>query len=233
MDLTFRAFLAASLAFSAVMNCCPQFPPVNLNCEVTSEGLTHPWAAACQVTVHNPTRGVLFWRTGGSSGGSGTLIGLAGDKALVLTVQHVAEEVGAPAVCNWANNPPCKGTVLAVNASADIALLIVDAPVGIQPVPVATATETSGPFTMAGYPGYDRTTLRLQTGEFLEIDGETLTVKVRPEKGMSGGPCYDRYGNVCGAVSTFSLRSQRGTAGGGNQALKELVSPYLQIQEQQ
>jgi hypothetical protein len=229
MNLVYKSYLVAAMALALLS---PPFPTTDLNCEVNpSQNLTHPFAAACQVTVHNPTRGAFFWRTGGSSGGSGTLIGLAGDQALVLTVQHVAEEVGAPATCNWIGNPPCQGTVLAVDAEADVALLIVQAPKGIKPVPVATASPATGPFTMAGYPGYDRSTLRLQTGEFLEIDNGTLTVAIRPEKGMSGGPCYDRYGNVCGAVSTFSLRSQRGTAGGGDQALKDLVSPYIRIQE--
>jgi hypothetical protein len=208
---------------------CSLFSPT-VNAAVSSQ-LTPPWDAACQVVVLNPERGWWLWSSGGPTGGSGTLIGLSGDYALVLTVQHVAEEVGAVAVCNWVGNPPLQGTVLAVNAEADIALLMVKAPVGIKPVPVATATKESAPFTMAGYPGYDRTTLRLQTGEFLEIDDGTLTVKIRPEKGMSGGPCFDRYGNVCGAVSTFSRREYKGTAGGGSQALKDLVSPYIKIQE--
>ncbi len=231
MNLVYKSFLTV-MVFAALLS--PPFPAVDLNCEVSPTlALTSPWDAVGQVTVHNPTRGFFLWRTGGSSGGSGTLIGLAGDKALVLTVQHVAEEVGAPATVNWINNPPCQGPVLAVNADADIALLIVTAPKGIRPVPVSVASPSTGPFTMAGYPGYDRKTLRYQTGDFLEISDGTLRVRIRPEKGMSGGPCFDRYGNVCGAVSTFSLVENSGTAGGGDVALKELVSPYLKIEVNQ
>lgn len=171
----------------------------------------HPYDSACQVRV-------------GSSGGTGTLIGLKDGKALVLTVKHVAERKGQRAVCNWGSQK-MSGQVVAVHRKADIALLVVDAPEGIKPVAVAKAVPENAPFVMAGFPGYDRNTLRWQQGNFEDEDYSYLVITCRPEEGMSGGPTFDKYGRVVGAVSAYSKTS--GYAGDGD-ALVELLDAYLE-----
>jgi hypothetical protein len=175
----------------------------------------HPWSAACKVQVD--------LRAGLANGGSGTLIGVTKNEALVLTVAHVAERVNMTATCEWGNQQ-CRGYVLAVSPTADLALILVERPVGVDPVPVAHATPENGPYYMAGFPGYDRDTLRYQRGNYIDHDHDTLVVGCRPEKGMSGGPTFDRYGRVVGAVSAYGL--QYGYAGDGD-ALQALVKAYL------
>lgn len=175
----------------------------------------YPWDSVCKVSV--------ALRANAYNGGSGTLIAVDETSALVLTVKHVAERVGLPTVCNW-NGVRCEGTVLAVSPNADLALLRVKRPAGVRPVPVAAAAPDTGPFVMAGYPGYDREHLRWQQGTYVDHDSITLVVTCRPEPGMSGGATFNRYGQVVGAVSAYGPAN--GYAGDGS-ALRALVAPYL------
>ena len=214
MTRTRQFVLACSLALTASWYTPTNIPTV-APAPTAAAKFPHPWSAACQVMVH--------LRAGLANGGSGTLIGVTENEALVLTVKHVAERVGQTATCAW-NGTKCHGYVLATSPTADLALILVQRPPGIQPVAVASATPTTGPFYMAGFPGYDRYTLRYQRGDYIEHDHDTLVVTCRPEKGMSGGPTFDRYGRVVGAVSAYGLKE--GYAGDGD-ALKALLEPYL------
>lgn len=169
----------------------------------------YPLTSACRVSVEVGKRGTY--------GGSGTLIATNGQKALVLTVKHVAIQKGNAAKCQWGDQT-VSGVVLNVAPGADVALLLVDAPKGISPVPVALPAENADPIYLAGFPGYDRTHLRYQTGDFVELNSDTLTVTCRPEKGMSGGPAFDRYGRVVGTVSAYGTRY--GFCGSGTEMLQ-------------
>ena len=175
----------------------------------------YPYDSACRVTVHKNGRRDV--------GGSGVLIAVRGNQALVLTVKHVALAVGKPVTCNWGGQI-MRGRVLAVHSTADVALLTVTAPRGVRPVPVAMPCNSSGPFILAGFPGYDRDTLRYQQGAFAGLDEDTLTVTCRPEKGMSGGPAFDRYGRVVGTVSAYGARY--GYCGSGP-AMMDLIDNYM------
>jgi hypothetical protein len=193
-----------------------RFTPVDSQIPTASVSkFPQPWAAACKVTVN--------LRANLANGGSGTLIGVTQNEALVLTVAHVAERVNQTATCQWGDQK-CHGYVLAVSPTADLALILVERPVDIAPVPVAHATPENGPYYMAGFPGYDRDTLRYQRGNYADSDHDTLVITCRPEKGMSGGPTFDRYGRVVGAVSAYGPRY--GYAGDGD-ALQALVEAYL------
>jgi hypothetical protein len=181
------------------------------------EQTRNSWAAACKVSVNIGRR---F-----EAGGSGTLIATDGQHALVLTVAHVAEKVGSRVTCQWGSQK-VTGHVAAVHPTADLALLLVNAPAGIKPVPIALPTADTDPLYLAGYPGYDRNTLRYQRGNFVDLDDEDLKVDCRPEKGMSGGPAYDKYGRVVGAVSSYEVAGPYGYCGSGK-AMIELVQPYF------
>jgi len=172
----------------------------------------HPYDSACRVSIEHGARQV---------GGSGVLIAVEGERGLVLTVKHVALRAGNPAKCNWAGQV-CLGQVLAVHPNADVALLVVTKPKNVRPVPIARPSKETGPFVLVGFPGYDRKTMRYQVGDFAGLSEKTLTVTCRPEKGMSGGPTFDRYGRVVGTVSAYSKFKQYGYVGSGD-ALVELV----------
>lgn len=183
----------------------------------------YPFTSSCRVLV-SPRKAFR----GYANGGSGTLIAVnpATNKALVLTVKHVAERVNAPAKCQWGDEI-VEGHVLATHPKADLALLLVDAPKTVQPVTVAFPSDGNDPFYLCGFPGYDRETLRYQAGNFIAVDYNRLTVDCRPEEGMSGGPAFDQSGRVVGAVSAYALFEQEGYCGSGK-ALFELLSPYIE-----
>ena len=192
------------------------FAPTNaVTVQTATPKFSHPWAAACKVTVN--------LRAGLANGGSGTLIGVTENEALVLTVSHVAERVGQTATCQFSDQK-VHGYVLATHPTADLALILIERPDGVNPVVVANANRDSGPFYLVGYPGYDRDTMRYQIGEYVDHDKETLVVTSRPEKGQSGGPAFNRYGQVVGAISAYGPRYGYVADGA---ALRELVGPYL------
>jgi len=180
----------------------------------------HPYDAACKVVVQRTARRVV--------GGSGVLIAVNDTQALVLTVKHVALTQGKTCTCTWGDQS-MSGTVLAVAPDADVALLLVARPVGVRPVPLAMPSADTGPVVLVGFPGHDRDTMRWQRGEYVELDHNHLTVTCRPEKGMSGGPAFDRYGRVCGTVSAFSKTHELGYCGSG-QAMFNLIDDYLRVQ---
>lgn len=182
----------------------------------------HPYDATCRVVVDRTAKRVV--------GGSGVLIAVNDTQALVLTVKHVALYQGRKATCTWGEQE-MTGVVLAVAPDADVALLLVARPVGVRPVPLAMPTADTGPFVLVGYPGHDRDTMRWQRGEYVELDHNHLTVTCRPEKGMSGGPVFDKYGRVVGTVSAMSKPKQpvRGFCGSG-QAMFNLIDDYLRVQ---
>lgn len=180
----------------------------------------HPYDATCQVVVQRTAQRVV--------GGSGVLIAVNETQALVLTVKHVALSKGRQAKCTWAGQTTV-GTVLAVAPDADVALLLVARPVGVAPVAIAMPTADTGPFVLVGFPGYDRETMRWQRGEFVAVDHNHLTVTCRPEKGMSGGPAFDRYGRVVGTVSAYSLTAELGYCGSGP-AMFRLIGEYMRVQ---
>lgn len=201
------AAIAALVTSSLVYTSTPEAP----------KQVGYPFTSAARVNVQ-----MRFF----ANGGTGTLIAKNETQAIVLTVKHVAERVGLPAKCTWGNET-CNGRVLAVHPHADLALLIVNAPKTVEPVPVALPADGNDPFYLCGYPGYDRQTLRWQAGNFLELDGETLTVDCMPEEGMSGGPAFDQNGRVIGAVSAYSPTTREGFCGSGR-ALVELLYPYME-----
>jgi hypothetical protein len=191
-----------------------------LLCLATPAFAAHPYDAACKVVVQRTARRVV--------GGSGVLIAVNDTQALVLTVKHVALTQGRAATCWWGEQE-CPGTVLATAPDADVALLLVKRPAGIRPALVAMPSAETGPFVLVGFPGHDRDTMRWQQGEWISLDHNHLAVACAPEKGMSGGPCFDRYGRVVGTVSSFNLTDQRGACGSG-QAMFNLIDDYMKVQ---
>ncbi len=186
-------------------------------CVPAASRADHPYDAVCRVVVQKTPRRPV--------GGSGVLIGVSGGKALILTAAHVAIEPGLPASCDWAGQVT-RGRVLRVAPDTDAALLLVARPDGVYAVSVAMPSKQTGPFVCAGYPGYDRGTLRIQTGEYAGLNRGTLTVTCRPEPGMSGGAVFDRHGRVVGAVSAYDVWQNLGYAGSGP-AMLDLVDDYL------
>lgn len=148
------------------------------------------YASVCQIHVN-----------GGQ--GSGCLIGLNGDKALVLSCRHVAEHVGAAASFDWigAGGQKTTGTVLAIvpgtEMNNDIALFVCEAPAGVRPLPVGVFDAEAGPWHCLGYRGgvfYESVALTAREHDNVITLDEPLI------KGQSGGPCIDSRGLIVGVA---------------------------------
>lgn len=109
-----------------------------------------PYESVCRVAVEKPGNKL--------SVGSGTLVGVSGDTALVLTCRHVTELEGRACEMTWRTGEKTKGRVVEVqperrgNAlSNDLALIVCDRPAGISPVEVVKFRAEDGPFYSYGY----------------------------------------------------------------------------------
>lgn len=142
--------------------------------------------------------------------GSGTLIGVNGNQALVLSCRHVCEQVGNNVTCNWlwAGPQSTPGRVVAVvpgrGFDTDLALVICARPRGVAPMPVTSFNYANGPWVSAGF--RDRS-LRYAYARSAEYDGSLITFPVPYIQGMSGGPCYDRYGRIVAVVVASDMES--------------------------
>jgi hypothetical protein len=174
-----------------------------------------PYDSVCAVVIN------------GRIGGSGTLIAVNEDKAVILTCRHVAMRVGNKAECTFLNGVTVSGRVHAIHPDrlADMALLVMDRPEGVEPVPMAVASEGTAPFVLTGYPSYSRDKLRWQLGDFYSVSKSELIVTCRPEKGMSGGAAFDRYGRVIGVVAAYG--PNYGVVGGGTEWIN-WVEKYIE-----
>lgn len=180
-----------------------------------------PYDSVCQVSV----------RVGrGANGGSGCVIHHEGKYSYVLTVKHVATRTGAETACVWFPSTGreiiSRGVVFSKHPQADLAIVKVGR-VPLPAIPVAVLDPDDGPFVLVGYPGYDRYTLRWQQGNYVRHSDFTLYVDAAPEKGMSGGPAFNRYGRVVGSVAAYQSPYWGATPDTGlvtsNQAILELL----------
>jgi len=136
-------------------------------------------------------------------GGSGTLVGVAGDAALVLTCRHVTEREGYACELFWRNGEKTNGWVASVPApvqgnefSNDLALVICERPKGVKPVPVVKFNPDDGPFYSIGY---RRGELLMAVSRTAKEPGDGLIRMSAPIlPGLSGGLTCNRFGQQVG-----------------------------------
>lgn len=175
-------------------------------------------------------------RDGTCDCGSGTLIAVSGDKALILTAAHVAGGKGNTFKVKWRkagqeSNGVCIDILHHTDFETDAALVLCDRPEGLTPVPMAPYDKAYGPWTNAGY-GY---------GESKENGNGRLWVSYTTESeykdgviygnglfvgGMSGGACIDSRGYLVGITngSTDVYQFSMATSG---PLVREMVAKHI------
>lgn len=144
--------------------------------------------------------------------GSGTLIAKHADgRGLMLSCRHVNPSVGAESAVSWIwSEHTARGqTVSVVKGDSfhnDLAFVVTDTvPPGVESVSVATLNEAGLPIWAAGY----------RNGT-MRVTRPTLYAEMRPDgligidrsfvPGMSGGPLFNRFGEVVGVVVASDMK---------------------------
>ena len=197
------------LALLILLLCSSGSAPVSCNFEPSAQ-----FKATCRIRV-------------GGGQGSGTLIAVSDDEALVLSCRHVGQSVNAIAQLEWpsAVDQKTTGRVLANVAGTtynnDLSLFICDRPNGIEPVRMAKFDPNNGPWTAVGFKSdqcYEA------IGDVASEKDGLVTVNCPWTQGMSGCGLFDKYGCIVAVIVASDMKSF-GLCSDGI-ALHELVRKY-------
>jgi hypothetical protein len=141
----------------------------------------------------------------GWGSGSGTLIGTREDgAALVLSCRHVNQKVGQVVTVTWplAGGQQSAGVVYEVipgnGFDTDLALVVCQRPVAVDPVKVTGFDPTAGPFVAAGWRD---NRLRVAVADVAALRSQALIWMPTPFiGGMSGGALFNRKGEQVAVV---------------------------------
>lgn len=164
---------------------------------------------------------VCTLRVGGGSG-SGTLVGVRDDLALILSCRHVCRQVGNEVVVSWplADGQQSTGIVTEIidrnpaeeldalgRFSTDLAIVVCRRPRGVEPVPIGQFAPGEGPYVAMGWRAQlFRVAISPTAAE--RPDGLVLTTAPFVG-GMSGGPLFQQSGRLV-AVVVADVRQRNG-----------------------
>lgn len=173
-----------------------------------------PYDAVCQVNMIDCS-------------GSGALIGVNDDRALVLTCRHVGESVGRECELLWlATGEVTVGRVVAVipgdSFNNDLALIECVRPKGIEPAEIAQFDPANGPFYTLGY---RKRELYLSIARDASENDSLIKLSAPLIGGISGGPCCDRFGRIVG-VGVGTARYGDWAVASDGKYLIDLIEPY-------
>ncbi len=137
--------------------------------------------------------------------GSGTLIDVDGSSGIVITCSHLFREGVGQVTVTFPDVPSVQGTVLKLDAAADLAAIAIPAP-AIDPVEIAEQHPERGePVVSCGYGSDGRLFCnRGQVLGYVVIVGgrgrETLELSGAARQGDSGGPVLNQRGLLVGVL---------------------------------
>jgi hypothetical protein len=177
--------------------------------------------------THLPTEAVCRLNLSGWQG-SGTLVAVNGDRALILSCRHVNPQVGAKVKVTWpATGEVTEGVAIAVvratgDFQSDLAFVMSTRPQGIDPVEITKFDPSNGPWTCLGYKGEQ---FYVSIARTAKENGSLIELSAPLTGGMSGGCCLDRYNRLVG-VGVGSSADESVVADGDY--LAALVAKYSQ-----
>ena len=154
--------------------------------------------------AYRPYQAICNIRYEGWSG-SGVLIAThENGTALVLSCRHVNQKVGDVSTVTWplAGGQMSAGVVYEVipgnGFDTDLALVVCQRPVSVNPVKVATFDPAAGPFVGAGWRD---NRLRIAVADVAALRGQSLIWMPSPFiGGQSGGCLFNRHGEQVAVV---------------------------------
>lgn len=183
-------------------------------------------AMAVAASAANPMASICELRVQSHSG-SGTLIAVKGNVALILTARHVALREGEPVRVSWpwGGGQASAGVVAAIvqgsHYDTDMAMVYAIKPKGIEPLKIASFDQREKPWVAAGF---RQGVMRVNEIYAADLFDNGLVKLYKPlVGGMSGGPLLDRRGRVV-AVNVASNDAFGYCSNGDN--LKELLQRF-------
>ena len=172
-------------------------------------------AASRQQVAHPAVVRVIASERGGTSYGSGTLVGVSQSHGLVVTNWHVVRDARGPIMVVFPDGFQSAAAVMKVDRDWDLAALAIWRP-NARPVALATAAPRPGEtLTIAGYgPGWFRAasgncTQYVAPGSNMPFEMVELTADAR--NGDSGGPILNRRGELAGVLFGAGLGRTTGS----------------------
>ena len=136
--------------------------------------------------------------------GSGTLVGISDEHGVVLTNWHVVRDAAGEIVVHFRGGFRSTATVLETDETWDLAALLIRPP-KVEPVAISEKTPDHGQLlTIAGFGGgtyreaSGKVTQYVSPGE--DEPSEMVEVEVPARPGDSGGPIFNRHGQIAGVL---------------------------------
>jgi S1-C subfamily serine protease len=156
----------------------------------------------------------------GNSYGTGTVIDVHGDEALVLTCAHIFRASGGQGrivadTFHASGNQPILGKLISHDMNRDVALVSIRPPIAIQPVAVAGAGQRLEPGQSVFSIGCDRGgSPEIIEGRIVAINRylgpPNLVVTGRPVDGRSGGGLFAGDGTLIGVCNAADPEANEG-----------------------
>jgi hypothetical protein len=139
---------------------------------------------------------------GAHSNGTGTIVGVKGNIAYVLTCWHILRDYRGGGITVNVNRRPYQATIVKQSQHDELLLLAIKNP-DVTPVVVATNISTTS--TLHGY-GYGGGPLRRIFGRLVRLfrdrntQTHTIVIRARAPQGYSGGPLLNSQGHLVGVI---------------------------------
>ncbi|MDR1960111.1 MAG: trypsin-like peptidase domain-containing protein [Planctomycetaceae bacterium] len=161
---------------------------------------------SAEVVPHPSVVCVVAWEKQSASRGSGSLIQKNDHYGFILTNWHVVHDSTGIVIIKYADDSSEKGVVVAVDSLWDLALIATSPPPKISPVPIAkTAPQRGDPLWIAGYGAKDL--YKMSSGYCTKYvapsassEREMVELTVAARHGDSGGPIFNRQGELAGVL---------------------------------
>lgn len=156
-------------------------------------------------TPHPSIARIIVPEKDGQSYGSGTLVDVRGQHALVVTNWHVVRDASAEITVVFPDDFRSPAQVVKVDADWDLAALSILRPTTAMPVPISAAAPKPGePLTIAGYGSGDYRAAAGVCTQYLAPSErhpyELVELAAEARQGDSGGPILNERGELAGVL---------------------------------
>ncbi len=180
---------------------------------------------------HPAVARIIVPEQGATAYGSGTLIDVRENFGLVITNWHVVRDATGSIEVVFPDGFTSKGRALKVDSDWDLAALVIWRP-SIEPVSIASAAPQPGEqLTICGY---GQGNYRCATGRCtqyyaprLDFPRHMVELDVEARQGDSGGPIFNRQGELAGVLFGAGQGTTLGSFGGRVEAFLATLAPDI------